>query len=132
MTHNLSLQPETDPVRRVLLDLLLVSQHIRAAAVIHLSGLTIAAMMPSYVEQDRVSAMSAVMMLLGERLTAAMRNGELSKVYIQGENGHIVLRSIGGDAVLTVTAGEEVPLGLVFLEMELATEQLRPLVASLP
>jgi predicted regulator of Ras-like GTPase activity (Roadblock/LC7/MglB family) len=128
MTHSLSLQPETDPIKKVLLGLLLASQQIRAAAVIRLSGLTIAAMMPSYVEQDRVSAMSAVIMLLGERLTTAMRNGELSKVYIQGENGHIVLRSIGGDAVLTVTASEEVPLGLVFLEMELAVEKLKALV----
>jgi predicted regulator of Ras-like GTPase activity (Roadblock/LC7/MglB family) len=128
MTDSLSLPPETDPIKRVLLDLLLASQHVRAAAVIRLSGLTIAAMMPSYIEQDRVSAMSAVIMLLGDRLTTAMRNGELSKIYIQGENGHIVLRSIGGDAVLTVTASEEVPLGLVFLEMELAVEKLTALV----
>ena len=128
MTDNFHLETETDPIRLALRDLLLASQHIRAAAVIRLSGLTIAAMMPAYIEQERVSAMSAVMMLLGERLTTAMLNGELSKVYIQGENGHIVLRSIGGDAVLTVTASEEVPLGLVFLEMELAVEKLNALV----
>jgi uncharacterized protein len=128
MTHNYSLEPETDPIRQVLRELLLASQHIRAAAVIRLSGLTIAAVMPAYVEQERVSAMSAVMMLLGERLTTAMRNGELSKVYIQGENGHIVLRSIGGDAVLTVTGSEDVPLGLVFLEMELAVEKLNSMM----
>ncbi len=104
------------------------SPYVRAAAVVRLSGLTIAAVMPHYIEQDRVSAMSAVMLLLGERITAAMRSGELGKVYVQGETGHIVLMAISDDAVLSVTADQDVPLGLVFLEMEWAVEKLQPLV----
>lgn len=117
-----------EPVRAVLRGLLRSSAYVRAAAVIRLSGLTVAAMMPYYVEQDRVSAMSAVMLLLGERMNVAMRSGELGKVYIQGANGHIVLMLIGNDTVLSVMADQEVPLGLVFLEMELAVEKLKPLV----
>jgi predicted regulator of Ras-like GTPase activity (Roadblock/LC7/MglB family) len=36
--------------------------------------------------------------------------------------------SIGREAVLSLTAEPEVPLGLVFLEMELAVEKLQPLI----
>ena len=120
--------PNADEVRQVLRGLIKSSPYVRAAAVVRLSGLTIAAVMPHYIEQDRVSAMSAVMLLLGERITAAMRSGELGKVYVQGETGHIVLMAISDDAVLSVTADQDVPLGLVFLEMEWAVEKLQPLV----
>lgn len=119
---------KAERIRQVLRALIKTSPHIRAAAVLRLSGITVASVMPYYVEQERVSAMSAVMLLLGERLTAAMRSGELGKIYIQGKTGHIVLLAIGGDAVLSVMASEEAPLGLLFLEMQLAIEKLKPLV----
>lgn len=128
MTESSTSVTDIEPVRTVLRGLLRSSAYVRAAAVIRLSGLTVAAVMPYYVEQDRVSAMSAVMLLLGERMNVAMRSGELGKVYIQGANGHIVLMLIGNDTVLSVMADQEVPLGLVFLEMELAVEKLKPLV----
>lgn len=123
-----SAEPNLSDIRLVLRSLLKSSAYVRAAAVIRLSGLTVAAEVPYYVEQDRVSAMSAVMLVVSERMNAAMRSGELGKVYIQGANGHIVLMSIAGDAVLSLMADLEVPLGLIFLEMQLAVEKLQPLV----
>jgi predicted regulator of Ras-like GTPase activity (Roadblock/LC7/MglB family) len=96
--------------------------------VIRLSGLIIVSAMPYYIQEERVSAMSAVMLLLGERLTGAMKNGQLNKVYVRGETGHTVIASVGEDAVLTITASDEVPLGLLFIEMGLAAEKLRGLV----
>lgn len=128
MTQPSPSNPKVTKIHQVLRTLLKTSPYVRAAAVIRLSGITVAAEMPYYVEQDRVSAMSAVMLLLGERMNLAMRSGELGKVYIQGANGHIVLISVTGDAVLSVMADQEAPLGLVFLEMEHAIRKLKPLV----
>jgi hypothetical protein len=115
-------------IKAVLRTLIKSSPHVTASAVARLSGMNIVSVMPYYVEEERVSAMSAVMLLLGERMTGAMRNGQLNQVYVRGDTGHIVLRSIGEDAVLTVTATDEAPLGLLFLEMELAVERLQKLV----
>lgn len=115
-------------IKTVLRTLIKSSPHITASAVARLSGLIISSVMPYYVEEERVSAMSAVMLLLGERMTGAMRNGQLNQVYVRGDNGHIVMKSIGEDAVLTVTATDEAPLGLLFLEMELAAEKLQALI----
>lgn len=115
-------------IKTVLRTLIRSSPHITASAVARLSGINIVSVMPYYVEEERVSAMSAVMLLLGERMTGAMRKGQLNQVYVRGDTGHIVMKSIGEDAVLTVTASDEVPLGLLFLEMELAAEKLRRLV----
>ena len=91
MTDNTKPDRKTERIRQVLRALIKSSPYIRAAAVVRLSGITVASVMPYYVEQERVSAMSAVMLLLGERINEAMRSGELGKVYVQGTEGHITL-----------------------------------------
>lgn len=115
-------------IKSILHDLLDTSPYVKASAVVKVSGLTVVSVMPPYMEEERVSAMAAVMLLLGERITNAMRGGALDKVYIKGEEGHIVLMSIGKEAVLTVMAGERAPLGLLFVEMRLAAEKLLKLM----
>lgn len=112
----------------VLHELLKASPYIKATAVVRVSGLSVVSMMPPGVEEERVSAMSAVMLLLGERITAAMQSGQLNKVYIKGDDGHIILMAVGKEAVLTVTAQESAPLGLLFVEMRHAAGKLRKLV----
>lgn len=104
------------------------SPDIEASAVVSLDGLTIASALPQGVEEDRVSAMSAAMLSLGERIAGELGRGSLDQVYIKGENGYVVLMSIGEDAVLTALAREQAKLGLIFLDMRRATEALSKLI----
>jgi hypothetical protein len=120
--------PQEQRIKAVLHELLKASPYVKATGVVRVSGLTVEAVMPPYIEEERVSAMSAVMLLLGERITGAMRSGRLDKVYIKGEEGHIILMAVGKQAVLTVMAQEKAPLGLLFVEMRLAAEKLKKLV----
>ena len=117
-----------DHIKDVLHTLLEISPYIRAAAVVRVSGLAVVSVMPDDIEQERVSAMSAVMLLLGERITGSMRSGALDRVYIKGAEGHIVLMAVGKAAVLTVMAQEHAPLGLLFVEMRRAADRLKKLV----
>lgn len=117
-----------DLIKFILYELFEASPYIKAAAVVRMSGLTIEAIMPPNVERERVSAMAAVMLLLGERITAAMQSGQLAKVYIQSAEGHIVLMSVGHDAVLTLMAQDKAPLGLLLVEMRRAVTKLKKLV----
>jgi len=91
-------------------------------------GLAIATVLPTDVEEDRVSAMSAAMLSLGERIAGELERGELDEVYIHGDDGYVLIMSVGADAVLTVLAREEAKLGLVFLEMRRAAADLAQLV----
>lgn len=102
---------------------------VEASAIVSVDGLTIASSLPSDVEEDRVSAMSAAMLSLGERISGELGRGLLDEVYIHGDEGYVLLISVGNDAVLTVLARERAKLGLVFLEMRRAAEDLEPLVA---
>jgi predicted regulator of Ras-like GTPase activity (Roadblock/LC7/MglB family) len=101
---------------------------IEASAVVSVDGLVIASALPSGSEEDRVSAMSAAMLSLGERIASELGRGAIEQVYIKGDNGYVVLTSVGEEAVLTVLARKESKLGLIFLEMRRAAEDLQQLV----
>ena len=104
------------------------SPDIEASAVVSVDGLSIASALPRDVEEDRVSAMSAAMLSLGERIASELGRGALEQVYIKGEKGFVILISVGREAVLTALAGEQSKLGLVFLDMRRAAEDLSKLI----
>jgi uncharacterized protein len=109
-------------------DLQVSSPDIEASAVVSVDGLCIASALPAEVEEDRVSAMSAAMLSLGERIASELGRGSLEQVYIKGQKGYVVLMSVGEEAVLTALAREQAKLGLIFLDMRRAAEDLTRLI----
>ncbi len=101
---------------------------IEASAVVSVDGLIMASSLPAGVEDDRVSAMSAAMLSLGERISSELGRGELDQVYVRGNKGFVILMSIGEEAVLTALVREDAKLGLVFLDMKRAASDLEKLV----
>ena len=99
------------------------SPDVEAAAIISVDGLPIATSLPQNVEEDRVSAMSAAMLSLGERIAGELGRGMLDEVYVKGERGYVILRAVGEEAVLTVLARQQAKLGLLFLDMRRAAEE---------
>jgi hypothetical protein len=104
-------------------DLQVSSADIEAAAIVSVDGLSIASSLPQGVEEDRVSAMSAAMLSLGERIASELGRGLLDEVYVKGEKGYVILRAVGEEAVLTVLARQQAKLGLLFLDMRRAAEE---------
>ena len=104
------------------------SPDIQASAVVSVDGLIIASALPRSVEEDRVSAMSAAMLSLGERISVELRRGGLDQVYIRGDNGYVMLTSVGHEAVLTVMASVNAKLGLIFLDIKRTAEKLTELI----
>jgi len=101
---------------------------IEASAVVSVDGLIMASALQQGVEEDRVSAMSAAMLSLGERISSELGRKGLEQVYIKGDKGSIVLTSVGSEAVLTALARQEAKVGLIFLEMRRAAEDIVKLV----
>jgi len=109
-------------------DMQVSSPDIEASAIVSVDGLQIATALPREVEEDRVSAMSAAMLSLGERIASELGRGVLSEVQIKGEKGFVILQSLGTEAVLTVLAREGAKMGLVLLDMRRAVDDLSKLV----
>ena len=101
---------------------------IEASAVVSVDGLIMASALPQDVEEDRVSAMSAAMLSLGDRISNELGKAGLQQVYVRGDQGSVLLTSIGKDAVLTAMARQEAKLGLIFLEMRRAAADIARLV----
>ncbi|NMC13766.1 MAG: hypothetical protein GYA34_12910 [Chloroflexi bacterium] len=102
---------------------------IEASAIVSVDGLIMASDLPSDVEDDRVSAMSAAMLSLGERIASELGRGSLDQVYIRGRSGFVILTAVGTEAVLTALARDDAKLGLLFLELSKASADIAKLIA---
>lgn len=118
----------TEQLMEKLRDLQASSGDVEAAAIVSVDGLSMASMLPSGIEEDRVSAMSAAMLSLGERIASELDRGELDQVNVKGENGYVILTSIGEEAVLTVIARKDAKLGLILLDVTRAVDALEKMV----
>jgi predicted regulator of Ras-like GTPase activity (Roadblock/LC7/MglB family) len=118
----------TEQMIDCLKDLQVSTPDIEASAVVSVDGLIMASSLPAGVEEDRVSAMSAAMLSLGERIATELGRGMLDQVYIRGENGYVFLMSVGEEAVLTVLARQQAKLGLLFLDMKRSAVELTKIV----
>lgn len=105
-------------------ELMQESQDIQAAALVSLDGFTMASALPEGMQEDRVGAMSAAILGLGERAAAELGRGALSQVFIEGEGGYVMLIAAGERAVLTCLADSDAKLGLVLYDMRAAGDAI--------
>ncbi|KYC49473.1 MAG: Roadblock/LC7 domain protein [Candidatus Methanofastidiosum methylothiophilum] len=117
-----------DKLTEMLKELSGTSPDIEASAVVSTDGLVIASALPKDVEEDRVAAMSAAMLSLGERTSKELMKGSLEEVFVKGQNGYILLMGAGEEAVLTALARKDAKLGLVFLDMKRAAEEIAKII----
>ena len=122
------MRSKTEMMVERLRELQVRSPEIEASAVVSVDGLIMASSLPSTMDEDRISAMSAAMLSLGDRIAAELKRGELNQVYIRGTKGIIILMAVGAEAVLTVMANNSAKLGLIFLEMGRTTTDLEDII----
>lgn len=108
---------KADMLATALDDFLAVSPEVEAAAVVSADGLPMASALPPHVEEDRLAAMSAALLTLGERAAEGLGKGELAQVFVEGGLGHVILMAAGGNAVLVAVSSQEAKVGLVLFEM---------------
>jgi uncharacterized protein len=118
----------TEQLVERLRDLQASSGDIEGAAIVSVDGLSMASSLQGGIEEDRVSAMSAAMLSLGERISSELGRGELEQVQVKGQNGYVILTAVGEEAVLTVLARKEAKLGLILLDVSRAVAALAQIV----
>jgi predicted regulator of Ras-like GTPase activity (Roadblock/LC7/MglB family) len=101
---------------------------IEASAVLSTDGLVMASMLPAGMDEDRVGAMSAAMLSLGDRTSKELARGKLEQVLVKGNNGYVLLTYAGSEAVLTTLCKSNARLGLIFLDVKRAAESLAKII----
>jgi len=100
------------------------SADIEASGVISTDGLMMASALSAGMDEDRVGAMSAAMLSLGDRTAQELARGTLEQVLIKGNNGYVLMTHAGDEAVLTVLAKPNAKLGLIFLDVKRASASI--------
>ncbi|MGR9052007.1 MAG: roadblock/LC7 domain-containing protein [Gammaproteobacteria bacterium] len=104
------------------------SADIEASGVISSDGLMMASMLPAGMDEDRMGAMSAAMLSLGDRTAQELARGELEQVLIKGDRGYVLMAHAGAEAVLTVMAKPNAKLGLIFLDVKRAATNIESMI----
>lgn len=131
----------SDRLDRAIHGLLAQTPEIEAAAVVSFDGLPMASALPPSMDEDRVAAMSAALLSLGERAAQGLGRGELSQVYIEGDAGTVFLVSADDEAVLVAVAAKGAKVGMMLFEVRraaaavadaLRADEVAPAPAELP
>lgn len=98
---------------------------VQGAALVTPDGLPLASILPGGMDEERVSAMSAAMLSLGERIGGELARGSMDRIFVEGDSGYGILISCGEDAVFLVLASQVAKQGLLMLEIKRAVEELK-------
>lgn len=115
-----------DPVVLEILQGLNASRDVTASAVVSIDGLCIASSFPQVDNEDRISAMTAAMVSLGERAAKDVLKGNLDHSIVHTDNGYMLFFAATSDILLVLTTPKGAKLGLVLFD---AKKTLRELVA---
>lgn len=107
---------------QALADLLAHAPEVQATAVVSFDGLPMASALPVGMDEDRVAAMCAALLSLGERAAESFGRGDLTQVYVEGEEGTVCLVSADDEAVLVGVTARGAKIGLVRYELRRAAE----------
>jgi predicted regulator of Ras-like GTPase activity (Roadblock/LC7/MglB family) len=115
----------TQKLTSVLHNFVSSTSDVQGAAVVTPDGLSLASSLPSGMDEERVSAMSAAMLSLGERIGGELNRGGIDRIYVEGDEGYAVLTSCGEDAVFLVLASKAAKQGVLMLEIKRALSELK-------
>jgi hypothetical protein len=106
---------------------LIENTRLNGASLVSADGLPIASVLKSGMEEDRIAAMGAAILSLGERVAEELTKGTLEQITIKASDGYIILTGVGNDAVLVALADNNAKLGLLLVEIKRAQEKFKQL-----
>jgi predicted regulator of Ras-like GTPase activity (Roadblock/LC7/MglB family) len=129
--HNILLgeHPQKAQIERDLASLSVQLQETRWVALVTSDGV-LRGIFPSQpgIGEDRISAMSAAMLSLGERITRELENGKLRYNIMAGDEGVALMLVLSQDYVLAVGFNREISAQTVFEKLR---ESIAPLLKTL-
>lgn len=86
-------------------------------------GMAIASDFPE-AEAEKVAAMAATALGLGQRITERTALGGMQETVVRGDNGYLVVYGAGSSAVLVMSGPTDSNLGLMRIEARSASAQI--------
>lgn len=119
----------TEKLGHILQDFITSAADIQGAAVVTPDGLPLSTILPNAMDEERVSAMSAAMLSLGERIGIELTRGTIDRIYVEGNEGISILTNCGEDAVFLVLANKTAKQGVLLLEIKRIIGELKQILS---
>lgn len=114
-----------DDLNKILRTLQSGTPDIEASALITEDGLIIASALPQHIEEMRVAGMSSTLLNLGTRAATELGRGEVEQVMIRGATGYALMVTAAPGTLLLVLTTKSAKLGLIFLDVSRAVENIK-------
>ncbi len=114
-----------EKLNQILQEFVSTTGDIQGAALVTPDGLPLATTLPEKMDEERVSAMSASMLSLGERIGKELARGEVERIFVEGAEGYGILTSCTEEALFLVLASRQAKQGVLMLEIKRILEDLR-------
>ena len=118
----------TEKLSLVLQNFVSATSDVQGAALVTPDGLPLASTLPGSMDEERVSAMSAAMLSLGERIGQELARGGIERIFVEGDKGYGILTSCGEDAVLLVLADQKAKQGILMLEIKRIVSEIKQIL----
>ncbi|MBK1988009.1 roadblock/LC7 domain-containing protein [Sphaerospermopsis aphanizomenoides BCCUSP55] len=115
----------TEKLGLILQNFVTATTDVQGAALVTPDGLPLATSLPGSMDEERVSAMSASMLSLGERIGMELARGTVERIFVEGNKGFGILTGCGEDAVLLVLANETAKQGILMLEIKRVIAEIK-------
>lgn len=113
-------------------DFIRSSPDVEAASVVSFDGLAMASALPPGMDEDRLGAMSAALLSLGEQAALLLGRGEMRQLFVEGEHGFVFFMSAQDQAVLAAVTSRAAKIGFMLYEMRRAADVIGGLLAEEP
>lgn len=101
------------------------SKEVQASALVSDDGMMLASYLPRGVSEDRLAAMSAAMLSLGDRMIDDLTGGVTDRVMIQTNMGYVIVTAVSEGLVLTVSTIANAQLGMIFHDIKKIARKLQ-------
>ncbi|MGQ4648522.1 roadblock/LC7 domain-containing protein [Lyngbya aestuarii] len=118
----------SEKLGQILQNFVTTTNDVQGAAIVTPDGLPLASSLPGSMDDERVSAMSAAMLSLGDRIGKELARGAIDRIYVEGEEGFSILTSCGEDAVFLVLASKVAKQGILMLEIKRTLSELKTIL----
>ncbi len=116
----------------LLLQMLTKIKGVKAVALITNEGIPIASILPTNTTHTRYSAMSVAILSLSQRALKITKKGKFSTLYIEGEEGKLVIIDCGSEFVLTISLDNSVSKEDFFTQQFKVIELIGAMIAEIP
>lgn len=102
---------------------------VESLILISKDGLPISSTLPME-EEEKIAALSASLVMLGERAIEDFKKGAFEEIFAKGKDGYIFIYNISPNIALLGILNNEAKLGLIRLELKNLVNDLKEIVGT--